>query len=99
MLLDNMEIREQESPDTLAGKGVVAMRSSPLIPVSSGTPGKEGIQKLLSITVAFIFAILVMTFVAVISGRVELSEPAAMLLLGSGLIGLAGYGRKKFFNK
>lgn len=27
------------------------------------------------------------------------SEPAAMLLLGSGLIGLAGYGRKKFFKK
>jgi hypothetical protein len=26
-------------------------------------------------------------------------EPSTMLLLGSGLIGLAGYGRKKFFNK
>ena len=26
-------------------------------------------------------------------------EPASMLLLGSGLIGLAGYGRKKFFKK
>ena len=26
-------------------------------------------------------------------------EPATLLLLGSGFIGLAGFGRKKFFNK
>lgn len=26
-------------------------------------------------------------------------EPTTLLLLGSGLIGLAGYGRKKFFKK
>jgi hypothetical protein len=39
------------------------------------------------------------TYEFISDGNTQIPEPCTMLLLGSGLIGLAGYGRKKFLMK
>jgi len=55
------------------------------------------ILSIISLTVFLLFADGGSLLLAEISDVASVPEPASMLLLGSGLIGLAVYGRKKWF--
>ena len=46
--------------------------------------------------VLFLFGLSAASHASLIENPV--SEPVTMLLFGAGLVGLAGFGRKKFFN-
>ena len=82
--LDGWQELDTTGPDT-KGRTVTVTPgwSSPPPLFISGTPGASGVTEFAADNVQF----------------TPVPEPATMLLLGSGLIGLAGYGRKKFFKK